>query len=52
MKSVKLTTNKGRTWETDINGTDQEISKYYLNNWFNLGIDTDDMHQVIKVEVL
>lgn len=26
------------------------IAKYYMGNWFNLGVEGDDMHKVVKVE--
>ena len=28
---------------TKINGTKKEITDYYINNWFNFGIESDNM---------
>ena len=50
MLTVKCTFSDGNTITTDINGTIEEVKKYYLNNWFNLGVVDDDMQKCINVE--
>ena len=40
-KAVKVTFHNGTELFTEINGTEEEILKYYINNIFNFG-DTDD----------
>ena len=47
-----ITFDNGEVLETAINGTDEEIKSYYLGKTFNLGIEKDDMHKVVKVEVI
>lgn len=52
MKVAKVTFSNGHYLETCINGTDEEIRDYYLNNIFNLGtVDKDIMAKGVKVEV-
>lgn len=52
MKVAKVAFSNGHYLETCINGTDQEIKDYYLNNTFNLGtVDKDIMAHGVKVEV-
>ena len=34
---------------TKINGTEKEIANYYINNWFNFGVDGDIMKQCTSV---
>ena len=49
---AKVTFDNGEVITTCINGTDEEIKAYYMNNIFNLGAEEDDMHKVVKVEVI
>lgn len=37
---------------TRINGTPEEISAYYLNNWFNLGTVDDCMMRAYAIDFL
>ena len=51
MITVKLTTNTGTTWTTEINQDFKGASDYFLNRWFNCGTgEDDDMQKVIKIE--
>lgn len=52
MRSIKVTYHTGQTIYTDINGTDQEIKDYYLNNWFNIGSEEDEMVKAVEVEFI
>lgn len=36
---------------TEINGTDQEIIKYYLGKWFNFGIEEDSMYMAHAIRL-
>lgn len=49
---AKVTFDNGDVIETEINGTDEEIKSYYMGKTFNLGREEDDMHKVVKVEVI
>jgi len=52
MKSAKLTTETGFSWITSINGTDQEIQAYFLNQFLDVGkYPVEKMERVIKVEI-
>lgn len=35
MKHATVVTENGYTWQTDVNGTDESICKYFLGNYFN-----------------
>jgi hypothetical protein len=52
MKSVKVYFGNGDSLTTKINGTDEEITEYYLGKWFNLGSVEDNMQKCVKVEIL
>ena len=53
LRSIRVTWNDGDTTTTDINGTDLEITQYYVGNWFNVGGGEDDvMKKAVKVEFL
>ena len=54
MKTFKITFNDGDTVVTKMaKGVDlQKATDYYLNNWFNFGIEGDLMKQAVKVEEL
>lgn len=49
---ARVTFDNGDVIETAINGTDEEIKSYYMGKTFNLGSEEDDMHKVVKVEVI
>ncbi len=56
MRPIKVTFSDGDTLHTSINGTDEEINRHYLGQWFNHG-DTwthpaDKMVRAVKVEFL
>lgn len=56
LRTARITFDDGRTITTNINGTDEEIRDYYLGaqggSWFNFGIDHDDMHRAVAVDVI
>lgn len=54
MNHCKITFANGDTINTDINGTDEEVLKYYaIGRYFNLGQgDKDNMQKVVKCEIM
>lgn len=54
MQTIKVTFNHDDSdyLITRINGSREEIAKYYLLNWFNFGTECDKMKQCTKVEFL
>ena len=56
MHNVRVTFEDGNTIETRINGTKEEVRKYYIGNYFNFGdcerIPVDKMVKATKVEFL
>lgn len=52
MDAVKITFDDGQVIITDFNPnvSREEIAKYYMGKWFNLGSIKDDMHKCVKVE--
>lgn len=53
MRAIKVTFDNGNSIETNINGTNEEIEKYYLGQTFNLGNGPHDlMAKAVKVEFL
>lgn len=52
LDTVRVTFDNGETMTTDYNAAvgREGIAKYYMGNWFNLGVEGDDMHKVLKVE--
>lgn len=52
LDSVKVTFDNGDVIYTDFNAevSREEIAKYYMGKWFNLGSVKDDMHKAVKVE--
>jgi len=56
MRSIKVTFSDGHTISTNVNGTDEEIRRYYLGHVFNFG-DTeahpkDKLVTAVKVEFI
>ena len=48
-----MTFEGGKTLDTEINGTEEEITRYYKDNQFNLGVaGNDDMRTAVGVEFL
>ena len=54
MKTAIIKFDNGDTITTSINGTDEEISKYYeIGKAFNIGLNGNDhMAKVISVEII
>ena len=52
LDTVRVTFDNGEVMTTDYNAAVERegIAKYYMGNWFNLGVVSDDMHKVVKVE--
>ena len=49
MRVAKLTTETGYTWSTNVNGTSQEICKYFLGQRFDCGsYKNEDMQVCVK----
>tara|TARA_R110000782_G_scaffold170698_3_gene262462 strand:- start:640 stop:804 length:165 start_codon:yes stop_codon:yes gene_type:complete len=52
MKAVTVTTQNGQSWTTDINGTNKNITEYFMYRYFDVGVfPVEDMQKVIKVEI-
>lgn len=52
MNVVKVSFEDGDSMVTRINGSREEVAKYYMGNYFNMGVESDDMKKVVKVEFL
>lgn len=54
MKTVKAVFDNGDFIITGFNASvgDEEIKKYYLGRFFNIGSVSDSMHKCVKVEFL
>lgn len=53
MKTIKAHFSDGNFLITAINGTREEIEKYYLGKYFNLGNgEKDKMEKAIRIEFL
>ena len=51
MIAVKVTTESGYDWETNINGTIEKARAYFMGNAFNVGFyPVEKMEKVVKVE--
>jgi hypothetical protein len=50
MITVKCTYANGTIITTRINATLEEAKLYYVGNYFNLGSESDNMQQCVKVE--
>ncbi|EPQ6932450.1 hypothetical protein ACUVZD_000093 [Pseudomonas aeruginosa] len=52
-REVRVTFEGGKTLEAAINGTEEEIVRYYKDNSFNVGVaGNDDMRAVTSVEFI
>lgn len=52
MRTATITTTSGHTWTADINGTDAEICRYFLNQWFDVGPYPEErMEKAIRVVI-
>ena len=52
MRTIKATFENGDFIITKINGTEEDIKKWYLGNMFNLGVVRDNMQKCIAVEFI
>ena len=52
MEILKVTFANGDAITTPINGTREEIAKYYYGHYFNIGSVTDNVQKAVKVEFL
>lgn len=52
MRHIIITYSNGQSIETEINGTVEDIERYYLGKVFNLGADEDNMQIALSVEFL
>lgn len=53
MRTIKVHFSDGNSLVTAINGTRDEIEKYYLGKYFNLGDgEKDKMEKAIRIEFL
>ena len=52
LDAVKVTFDNGNVVYSEFNADvgREEMARYYLGNWFNFGIVSDDMHKAVKVE--
>lgn len=53
LDTVRVTFDNGDCIITDFNASvgRERIAKYYLGNWFNVGLGpNDNMHKCVKVE--
>lgn len=50
--NIKAIFENGDSITTAINGTVQDVVKYYVGNIFNIGSDTDNLQKCVKVEFL
>lgn len=52
MDSIKVYFENGDFFVTAFNAqvSREEMAKYYMGKWFNLGTVRDDMHKAVKVE--
>jgi len=52
MKYATVTTTSGHTWGTDINGSDESITEYFLGKFFDIGVYPEErLEKVVKVEI-
>ena len=52
LDTIRVTFENGDIITTDFNAAvgREEMAKYYMGRWFNLGSVSDDRHKAIKVE--
>jgi hypothetical protein len=47
---IRVTTESGYSWETTINGTEEDIKKYFLGVYFNIGVyPHEKLERVVSV---
>jgi ribosomal protein L21E len=52
MRHIRVTYSNGQSIETEINGSTEDIERYYLGKVFNLGVVEDNMQIALRVEFL
>ena len=52
MLIIRAKFEDGNEIKTEINGTIEKIKNYYINKYFNFGIDSDLMIKCIEVEII
>ena len=53
MRHVKVITETGYSWESNINGTNEEIRQYYIGKYFDIGnYPYEQMDKVVDVKIL
>lgn len=52
MRHIRVTYSNGQSIETEINGSTEDIERYYLGKVFNLGAVEDNMQIALRVEFL
>lgn len=52
MEAYRVYLNDGTSYETSINGTQEEIEAYFVGQWLNMGRVKDNMKRCIRVEKL
>ena len=52
MKEYKITFENKNYFYTGFNGSLLDVKNYYLNKYFNFGIEGDLMVKAVKVEVI
>ena len=48
--TIKVIFENGDYFYTKINGTQEEIEKYYLGKYFNVGTVNDNIQKCVRVE--
>lgn len=52
MRHIRVTYSNGDQVQTQINGSTEDIERYYLGKVFNLGTVEDNMQIALRVEFL
>ena len=52
MRTTIITTEDGTQWATSINGTNSEIRKYFMSNYFDVGVyPKEKMSKVVNLVI-
>ena len=51
MRIATVHLDDGTSYETSINGTDEEIRAYFVGQTLNFGTVGDDLKKCVKVEI-
>lgn len=49
---IKVILENGDSFCTKVNGTKEDIEKYYVGSVFNVGVVDDDMQKCVRVEFI